>query len=67
MSLEWGVRSFYYNEDNFEVILKKGIDELLNEGLLKKGDIVILGGGTTNDHESDSYLSAQTMGAVIRI
>lgn len=68
LSLEWGVKALYFeNERNFEAILKKGVDTLLKEGLLKKGDVVILGGGTTNDHESENYLSTQAMGAVIRI
>jgi len=68
MSLEWGVKALYFeNERNFETILKNGVDMLVNDGLLKKGDVVILGGGTTNDHESENYLSTQAMGAVIRI
>ena len=68
MSLEWGVTAFYFeNERNFETILTKGVEMLVDEGLLKKGDVVILGGGTTNEHESENYLSTQAMGAVIRI
>lgn len=68
LSLEWGVKALYFpNEYNFETILKKGIDTLITEGLLAKGDIAILGGGTTSDHVSENYLSTQAMGAVIRI
>lgn len=68
LSLEWGVKAFYFpNVYKFEEILKMGIDELLKEGLLAKGDIAILGGGTSNDHISENYLSTQAMGAVIRI
>ena len=68
LSLEWGVTAYYFpDEHNFEEILKKGVDTLIADKLLKKGDIVILGGGTTNDHISENYLSTQAMGAVIRI
>ena len=68
LSLEWGVNALCFPDVyNFEEILKKGIDELLEQGKLQKGDIVILGGGTTNDHISENYLSTQAMGAVIRI
>lgn len=68
LSLEWGVTAYYFpDEHNFEEILKKGVDTLITEKHIKKGDIVILGGGTTNDHISENYLSTQAMGAVIRI
>ncbi len=68
LSLEWGITAYYFpDEHNFEEILKKGVDTLITEKHLKKGDIVILGGGTTNDHISENYLSTQAMGAVIRI
>lgn len=68
LSLEWGVNALYFPEIyKFEEILKRGVDSLLEQGLLEKGDIVILGGGTTNDHISENYLSTQAMGAVIRI
>lgn len=68
LSLEWGVKTLYFPEIyKFEEILKRGVDKLLEEGLLEKGDIVILGGGTSNDHVSENYLSTQAMGAVIRI
>lgn len=68
LSLEWGIKAFCFpGEYRFEEILKKGIDKLINENLLQKGDIVILGGGTSNDHVSENYLSTQAMGAVIRI
>ena len=68
LSLEWGVTAFYFPDIyNFEEILKRGVERLIEEGLMKKGDIAILGGGTSNDHVSESYLSTQAMGAVIRI
>ena len=68
LSLQWGVKAFYFPEIyKFEEILKRGIDKLLEQGLLEKGDIAILGGGTSNDHISENYLSTQAMGAVIRI
>jgi len=68
LSLEWGVNALYFPEIyKFEEILKRGVDHLLENGLLEKGDIVILGGGTSNDHISENYLSTQAMGAVIRI
>ena len=68
LSLEWGVKAFYFPDVyNFEDILKMGVDRLLEEGELQKGDLVILGGGTSNDHISENYLSTQAMGAVIRI
>ena len=68
LSLEWGVKAYHFKDVyNFEEILKLGVDKLIEEKLLKKGDIVILGGGTSNDHVSQNYLSTQAMGAVIRI
>ncbi len=68
LSLEWGIKAFYFpNVYQFEEILKQGVEELIKQGLMQKGDIAILGGGTTNDHVSESYLSTQAMGAVIRI
>lgn len=68
LSLEWGIHAIYIPYVyKFEDILKKGIDNLVFEGKLKEGDVVMLGGGTTNDHISKNYLSTQAMGAVIRI
>lgn len=68
LSLEWGVKALYIQDVfKFEEILKVGVDQLLEQGVLSKGDVVILGGGVTNDHISENYLSTQTMGAVIRI
>lgn len=68
LSLEWGVKAYYFpGIYKFEEILKRGVDRLLEEGMIHKGDIAILGGGTSNDHISENYLSTQAMGAVIRI
>ena len=68
LSLEWGVKAFYFPDVyKFEEILKRGVDELIKQGLMQKGDIAILGGGTSSDHVSENYLSTQAMGAVIRI
>ena len=68
LSLEWGINAYYFHEIyKFEEILRRGVDLLLDKGLLEKGDIAILSGGTTNDHISENYLSSQAMGAVIRI
>ena len=68
LSLEWGIDAYYFPEIyKFEEILRRGVDILINEGKLKKGDTAILSGGTTNDHVSENYLSSQAMGAVIRI
>lgn len=68
MSLSWGICAIYIKDIyNFEDILKMGIEKLLSFGHLIKGDIVMLGGGTTPDHMTENYLSSQTMGAVIRI
>ena len=68
LSLEWGVKAFYFPDVyKFEEILKRGVETLLSEGLMQRGDIAILGGGTTSDHVSENYLSTQAMGAVIRI
>ena len=68
LSLEWGVKAFYFPDVyKFEEILKRGVETLIEQGLMQKGDIAILGGGTSNDHISENYLSTQAMGAVIRI
>jgi len=68
LALEWGIYVVYIKDTyNFEEILKKGIDKLIEKEYLAKGDIVLLSGGTTPDHMTDNYLSRQAMGAVIRI
>jgi len=68
LSLEWGIKAFYFPDVyKFEEILKRGVEALMTEGLMQKGDVAILGGGTTRDHVSENYLSTQAMGAVIRI
>lgn len=68
LSIEWGIHAIYIdNEYDFDKILTKGIDKLLNLNLLKKDDIVILAGGTSKATNTKNYISAQTMGAVIRI
>lgn len=68
LSLEWGVHAMYFpGIYKFEEMLKRGVDTLIEEKKLQKGDIAILGGGTSNDHISENYLSTQAMGAVIRI
>lgn len=67
MSAQWGIKAVYIEDSKFENIVEKGINELISLGYISKGDIVILAGGTTKDSENDSYLSSQTMGAVVRI
>lgn len=68
LSIEWGIHAIYIdNEYDFDKILKKGIDKLIDLNLVKKDDIVILAGGTSKDTNTKNYISAQTMGAVIRI
>lgn len=67
MSLQWGINSIFIDENKFETIVEQGIDELIRLRYVASGDIVILAGGTTKDSENDSYLSSQTMGAVVRI
>ena len=68
LSLQWGVNAMCFKDVyKFEEILKMGIDKLIEQGKLQRGDVVILGGGTSNDHISENYLSTQAMGAVIRI
>ena len=68
LALEWGVKAYCFpGIFNFEEILKRGVERLIEEKRLEKGDIAILSGGTSNDHISENYLSTQAMGAVIRI
>ena len=68
LSLEWGIKAYYFPEIyKFEELLRRGVNKLIEEGRLQKGDTAILGGGTSNDHVSENYLSTQAMGAVIRI
>ena len=67
MAVQWGIKTIYIEDNKFENIVEKGINELISLGYISKGDIVILAGGTTKDSENDSYLSSQTMGAVVRI
>jgi pyruvate kinase len=47
VSLSWGVRAFYYGEeDSLDTIIKDQIDILKERGFLNSGDIVINTGST---------------------
>ena len=47
LSLSWGVRAFYYDEENsLDDIVSDQIDILKNRGFLKTGDIVVNTGST---------------------
>lgn len=68
MSLEWGIEAIYIDEYDFDEMLKKGIDKLIELKKIKKKDTIILAGGTTSeDNKSKKGLSLSTMGAVIKI
>lgn len=68
LSLEWGIHAVYIeNEYNFEDILKKGIDKLVKDDILQKGDIVMLAGGASKDRTGENNISTQTMGALIKV
>ena len=68
LAMQWGIKAIYVeNERDFDKLLNTGIDTLIKEGNIAKGDIVILSGGTNKESEAGNYLSSQTMGAVIRI
>jgi pyruvate kinase len=68
LSLEWGIHAVYIeNEYNFEDILKKGIDKIVKDGILQKGDIVMLAGGASKDYTNGNNISTQTMGALIKV
>lgn len=54
------------NEYNFELILKKGIEKLKSEGLLKDGDTVIISGGFP-EKAKDSLFNHQATGAIIKL
>ena len=66
--MQWGIETIYVeNEHDFDKLLNTGLDKLISEEKINKGDVVILSGGTNKESTSGSYLSSQTMGAVIRI
>lgn len=68
LAMQWGIKAIYVeNEKDFDKLLNTGIDTLIKDGSIEKGDIVILSGGTNKESEAGNYLSSQTMGAVIRI
>jgi len=47
LSLSWGVRAFYYSEENsLDDIIFDQIDILKERGFLKSGDIVVSTGST---------------------
>jgi len=47
LSLSWGVRAFFYNEeDSLDDIIKDQIDILKERGFLKEGDTVVNTGST---------------------
>lgn len=67
LNLEWGIKAVYIEgERDYHKMLQKGIDKLVQEGSLKKEDVVILGSGAT-PHKEGNNISMQTMGALIRI
>ena len=68
LAMQWGIETIYVeNEHDFDKLLNTGLDKLISEEKINKGDVVILSGGTNKESTSGSYLSSQTMGAVIRI
>ncbi|MBR5228178.1 MAG: pyruvate kinase [Clostridia bacterium] len=68
LAMQWGIQAVFVEDENdFDNLLNSGIDILIREKAIKKGDIVILSGGTSKESEAGNYLSSQTMGAVIRI
>ena len=51
LSLSWGVRAFYYNEEeSLDTIIFDQIDILKERGYLKQGDIVLNTGSTPVQH-----------------
>jgi len=68
LAMQWGIKAIYVeNEKDFDKLLNVGINALIKDNSIAKGDIVILSGGTNKESEAGNYLSSQTMGAVIRI
>ena len=68
LAMQWGIETIYVeNEHDFDKLLNTGLVKLISEEKINKGDVVILSGGTNKESTSGSYLSSQTMGAVIRI
>ena len=68
LAMQWGIEAIYVeNERDFDKLLNTGLDKLISEKKLTKGDVVILSGGTNKESTTGNYLSSQTMGAVIRI
>ena len=66
-ALEFGVHSVLIkNEYNFETILKKGIDSLKTQGLLKEGNTVILSGCFPEDAKLN-FFTNQATGTIIKL
>ena len=67
MSLSWGVRAFFYDEeDSLDDIFSDQIGILKERGFLKDGDVVVNTGSTpVNLHLSTNVLKVTKVGAVL--
>ena len=67
VAVEFGVHSVLIeNEYNFETILKKGIESLKEQGLLKDGNTVILSGCFPEDAKLN-FFNNQATGTIIKL
>lgn len=64
LSLSWGVRAFYYSEEeSFDNIVDDQIDILKQRGFVKSGDVVVNTGSTPiNLHLPTNLLKLTTVG-----
>ena len=64
----WGIEPILFEkQENIDKVLKLGVDKLLKENKLNKGDLVILAGGTGIEIESTSDGINRMIGRTIRI
>lgn len=64
LSLEWGiVTTLIKDENDFDVLFDRGIDQFKMQGLIEKGDIVVISGGATH---SDSQ-QKQIIGGIFKV
>lgn len=70
LGLSWGIIPKYFEpQPNIDVLLHKGLDKLIEEGFLTKGDKVIIAGGTKvlTDVPTDRLARNNVMGGVVEV
>ena len=70
LGLYWGIiPKFFEKQENIDVLLHKGLNKLMEENFLTKGDKVVIAGGTKvlTDVPTDAVESNNVIGGVVEI